>query len=103
MDGKNSSGCRISLLNDNSEPPYHSVRLPSITPSLRSRRSSSTSSPINSPPTPPLVRSDSSDSTAMQTPSPITPEFSFEGLPPQNLVVSPEFSQASFFPMQKEL
>ncbi|KAF2686449.1 hypothetical protein K458DRAFT_298029 [Lentithecium fluviatile CBS 122367] len=101
MDGKNASGRRISLLNDNTQPPQP-VRLSSFTPSLRSRTSSYTSSPVGSPPTPYLVRSDSSDSTTMQTPSPITPEFSFEGLPPQNLA-SPVFSQASFFPTQKEL
>lgn len=103
MDGKNSSGRRISLLNDNPGPLHQSARIPSIAPSLRSRTSSYTSSPVGSPPTPHLVRSDSSDSTAMQsTPSPITPEFAFEGLPPQNLA-SPVFSQASFFPVQKEL
>jgi len=101
MDGKNSSGRRISLLNDCAEP--QPIRLPSLPPSLRSRTSSYTSSPIDSPATPQLVRSDSSDSAAtMQTPSPITPEFGFEGLPPQALN-SPVFSQTSFFPSQKEL
>lgn len=101
MDGKNASGRRISLLNDNTLPPQP-TRLPSFTPSLRSRTSSYASSPAGSPPTPCLVRSDSSDSTTMQTPSPITPEFAFEGLPPQGLA-SPAFSQGSFFPTQKEL
>lgn len=103
MDGKNSSGRRISLLNDNAEPPHQPVRLPSISPSLRSRTSSYTSSPIGSPPTPRLVRSDSSDSAAMQTPSPVTPEFGFEGLPPPQSMASPVFASASFFPAQKEL
>lgn len=102
MDGKNSSGRRISLLNDSPDPPPQLVRLPSITPSLRSRTSSYPSSPDGSPPTPPLVRSDSSDSTAMQTPSPVTPEFGFEGLPPQNMA-SPVFSQTGFFQTHKEL
>lgn len=102
MDGKNSSGRRVSLLNDNPEPPSQPVRLPSLALSLRSRTSSYATSPVSSPPTPPLVRSDSSDSTNMQTPSPITPEFSFEGLPAQGMA-SPVFSHSSFFPTQKEL
>ncbi|ORY13719.1 hypothetical protein BCR34DRAFT_623673 [Clohesyomyces aquaticus] len=97
MDGKNSSGRRISLLNDNPEPPHHPVRLSSY-PS--SRTSSYTSSPVGSPPAPRLVRSDSSDSTDMQTPSPITPDFAFEGL--SQTMDSPDFSQ-TFFPSQKEL
>ncbi|KAF2105840.1 hypothetical protein BDV96DRAFT_655217 [Lophiotrema nucula] len=101
MDGKNSSGRRISLLNDNPASPSHLVRLPSISPSLCSRTSSYTSSPIGSPPTPRLVRSDSSDSTAMQTPSPITPDFNFDGLAGQNMA-SPVFAQANFF-SQKEM
>jgi hypothetical protein len=102
MDGKNSSGRRISLLNENEEAP-NTVRLPSIPPSLRSRTSSYTSSPVGSPQTPQLVRSNSSDSAAMQTPSPITPDFSFEGLPPSQHMASPVFSSHSaFFPPQKE-
>jgi hypothetical protein len=102
MDGKNSSGRRISLLNDSAEPQFL-ARLPSIPPSLRSRTSSYTSSPIGSPATPQLVRSNSTDSAGtMQTPSPITPEFAFEGLPSQGLH-SPVFAQNSFFPSQKEL
>ncbi|KAF2813536.1 uncharacterized protein BDZ99DRAFT_382411, partial [Mytilinidion resinicola] len=97
MDGKNSSGRRISLLNDN-EPPS-SARLPSL--SLRSRTSSYASSP-SSPPTPLLVRSDSSDSAAMQTPSPITPDFSFETMGPSLQMASPVFTQA-FYQPPKEL
>ncbi|KAF2266798.1 hypothetical protein CC78DRAFT_107865 [Lojkania enalia] len=103
MDGKNSCGRRISLLNDNPAPPVQPVRLPSISPSLCSRASSYASSPIGSPPTPQLVRSDSSDSTAMQTPSPITPEFGFEGLAPPQSMASPVFAQSTFFPAQKDL
>lgn len=103
MDGKNSSGRRISLLNDNAEPAYQPVRLPSISPSLRSRTSSYTSSPVNSPPTPRLVRSDSSDSIMMQTPSPITPEFAFDGLPSSHNMASPVFAPSGFFPAQKDL
>ena len=72
-DATNSAGRKISLLND-SEPP-HLVRLPSFTPSLRSRTSSYATSSIGSPPTPRLIRSTSSDSMDMQTPSPITPDF----------------------------
>lgn len=102
MDGKNSSGRRISLLNDSAEPRLP-VRTPSIPPSLRSRTSSYTSSPVGSPATPQLVRSNSTDSAAtMQTPSPITPEFNFDALPPQTLN-SPVFTQNSFFPSQKDL
>ncbi|KAF9740758.1 hypothetical protein PMIN06_003194 [Paraphaeosphaeria minitans] len=102
MDGKNSSGRRISLLNDSAAPQLP-VRTPSIPPSLRSRTSSYTSSPIGSPATPQLVRSNSTDSAAtMQTPSPITPDFTFDGLPPQTLH-SPVFTQNSFFPTQKNL
>ncbi|KAF2003346.1 hypothetical protein P154DRAFT_104148 [Amniculicola lignicola CBS 123094] len=101
MDGKNSCGRRISLLNDNADLPLQPVRLPSASPSLRST-SSYSSSPIGSPPTPRLVRSDSSDSTAMQTPSPITPEFAFDGLLNAHSMASPTF-QTTFFPMQKDL
>ena len=102
MDGKNSSGRRISLLNENEEAS-NTVRLPSMPPSLRSRTSSYASSPVGSPQTPQLVRSDSSDSAAMQTPSPTTPDFSFEGLPPSQHMASPVFSSRSaFFPPQKE-
>ncbi|KAH7388845.1 hypothetical protein BKA66DRAFT_414651 [Pyrenochaeta sp. MPI-SDFR-AT-0127] len=102
LSGKNSTGRRVSLLNDGPEPPHQLVRLPSITPSLQSRTSSYTSSPIGSPPTPRLVRSDSSDSTNMQTPSPITPDFVFEGLSTQGMD-SPVFSQSGFFPQHKDL
>lgn len=96
MDGKNSSGRRVSLLNDSIEAP-HLVRLPSITPSLRSRTSSYTSSPIGSPPTPRLIRSDSSDSLTMQTPSPITPEFAFDSL--SQGLPSPSYAQQQYFDM----
>jgi hypothetical protein len=97
MDGTNSAGRKVSLLNDH-EPPNYLVRLNSgFVPSLRSRTSSYDSSSIGSPPTPQLVRSISSDSTSMQTPSPITPDFAFEGQE------SSDYSQASFFPQQKEM
>ena len=98
MDGKNSSGRRVSLLNDGPEAPTL-IRLPSITPSLRSRTSSYTSSPIGSPPTPRLVRSDSSDSVAMQTPSPITPDFTVDGF--THSMHSPSYSQQQYFDMQQ--
>jgi hypothetical protein len=97
LSGKNSTGRRVSLLNDGPAPPPQLVRFPSITPSLQSRTSSYSSSPIGSPPTPRLVRSDSSDSN-MQTPSPITPDFAFD----QDLN-SPVFSQNGFFAPQKDL
>ncbi|KAF2866691.1 hypothetical protein BDV95DRAFT_504089, partial [Massariosphaeria phaeospora] len=91
MDGKNSSGRRISLLNDNPAPFQPAA------PSLRSRTSSYTSF-ASSPPTPRLVRSDSSDSYTMQTPSPITPEFSFGG-PSMH---SPVFSSGYFSSLAKD-
>lgn len=93
MDGKNSIGRRISLLNDNEGRT--SGRLPSVAPSLHSRTSSYTSVRSLSPPTPQLVRSDSADSGAMQTPSPITPSFSFEGLSVSHKPASPVFSAAA--------
>jgi hypothetical protein len=97
MDGTNSVGRKVSLLNDY-EPPHHLVRLNSFAPSLRSRTLSYDSSSVGSPPTPQLVRSNSSDSTSMQTPSPITPDFGF----PTGGDAT-DFSQASFFPQQKEI
>ena len=101
LSGKNSTGRRVSLLNDGPAPPPQLTRLPSITPSLQSRTSSYTSSPIGSPPTPRLVRSLSSESANMQTPSPITPDFVFEGLPAQGME-SPVFSQSGFFSQQQK-
>ncbi|KAF2094589.1 hypothetical protein NA57DRAFT_80389 [Rhizodiscina lignyota] len=111
MDGRNSFGRRISLLNE-SEGPTHisssrsdsstsgsSNRLPSLPRSTHSRTSSYASTPELSPQTPPLSRSDSSDSRIMQIPSPITPDFSFDApFPPQQQLPSPLFSQKSFFP-----
>ncbi|KAH8731129.1 hypothetical protein GQ44DRAFT_767683 [Phaeosphaeriaceae sp. PMI808] len=95
MDGTNSAGRTVSLLNDH-EPP-RLVRLSSFAPSVRSDASSYDSSPIGSPPTPQLIRSTSSDSTAMQSPSPITPDYAYD-----TSLESPVFSQSSFFPPQKE-
>lgn len=101
MDGKNSTGRRISLLNDADHEARPALnRLPALGSSwalspltTRSRTSSYASS---SPPTPHLVRSDSTDSAAiMQTPSPITPDFLID----QNMG-SPVFSQN--FYAQKE-
>jgi len=96
MDGTNSAGRKISLLNDH-DPPHHLVRLHSYAPSLGSRTSSYTTSnyatsSIGSPPTPQLVRSHSSDSMDNQTPSPITPDFSID-----NSLGSPQFSHSGFF------
>ncbi|KAF2131354.1 hypothetical protein P153DRAFT_364948 [Dothidotthia symphoricarpi CBS 119687] len=98
MDGQDASGRRVSLLNDNPQAPPL-IRLPSISPSLRSRTSSYTSSRVGSPPTPYLVRSNSSDSVeSMQTPSPITPDFNFDS----HGLESPVFAQAGFFSQQKD-
>ena len=102
LSGKNSTGRRVSLLNDGPEPPHQLVRVASITPSLQSRTSSYNSSPRTNPPTPRLVRSDSTDSANMHTPSPITPDFAFEGLPGQGMD-SPGFSHSAFFPQHKDL
>jgi hypothetical protein len=98
MDGTNSAGRKVSLLNDHEhEPPKYLPRLNSFAPSLRSRTSSYDSSSIGSPPTPQLVRSHSSDSNSMETPSPITPEFAFDAQDHS------DFAQTSFFPQQKEI
>ncbi|KAL5116540.1 hypothetical protein ACEQ8H_005536 [Pleosporales sp. CAS-2024a] len=98
MDGTNSAGRKVSLLNDlEPQPPHHLVRLHSLAPSLRSRTSSYDSSAAGSPPTPQLVRTNSSDSTAMQTPSPITPDFAFPSASD-----SADYPHTSFFPQQKD-
>jgi hypothetical protein len=101
MDGKDSAGRKVSLLNDR-EPSHFAVRSSSFASfpfSARSRTSSYVSS-IGSPPTPQLIRSHSSDSTDMQTPSPVTPDFAFdvEGR------ISPALShQSGFFSQQKSM
>ncbi|PSK57873.1 hydrogen peroxide stress regulator 1 [Elsinoe australis] len=90
MDGRNSSGRKVSLLNDCSvqapvAAPYANpvpVKLPSLSASVgtgsRPSRSAS-STPSLSPQTPPLTRSESSDSRAFASPSPLTPQStSFE-------------------------
>lgn len=88
MDGRNSTGSKVSLLNDSSDvaplatkahhqlPPlaaHRSHHHPHHHPRAHSRASSCTSTPSLSPQTPPLVRSDSSDSRVFGTPSPLTP------------------------------
>jgi len=103
MDGRNSFGRRISLLNETSED---SGRAGARHPSLafrHSRTSSYASTPNSSPPTPQLVRSDSSDSSAMnRTPSPVTPSFDFNGIPVAQKPGDPVFSsQAAFFSPQQ--
>lgn len=82
MDGKNSAGRRISLLNEDCAAPAN--HLPSLEPGLRSRTSSYTSSPCLSPQTPQLLRSDSTDSTAMSPPSPGTPNYDFDSQSPHS-------------------
>lgn len=103
LSGKNSTGRKVSLLNDGPPPTPQLVRLPSITPSLpsSSHPSSYTTSPLASPLTPRLVRSDSSESTAMATPSPITPDFAFTL--PTHTLHSPVFSHNVFFSQPKPL
>lgn len=113
MDGKNSIGCRISLLNDSEGPRQisssssrsdrstSSNRLPSLPRSLHSRTSSFASTPVLSPQTPPLTRSDSSDSKIMQIPSPLTPDFTFDAaFPTQHQLPSPLFTQKTSFSPQ---
>ena len=91
MDGRNSTGSKVSLLNDSSDvaplatkaqhqlppPPaqvYYSHHRSHPLPRTHSRTSSRASTtPSLSPQTPPLVRSDSSDSRVFGTPSPLTP------------------------------
>ncbi|EMD01079.1 hypothetical protein BAUCODRAFT_21037 [Baudoinia panamericana UAMH 10762] len=82
MDGRNSSGRKISLLNDRSDvaaayPPK--FQLASLLAHSRASSSSCASTPSLSPQTPQLVRSSSSDSRGFSTPSPLTPSYaSFE-------------------------
>lgn len=88
MDGRNSTGSKVSLLNDSSDvaplstkaqhqlPPlaaHYSHHHPHHHPRTHSRASSCTSTPSLSPQTPHLVRSDSSDSRVFGSPSPVTP------------------------------
>ncbi|KAF4554049.1 Zinc finger C2H2 type-containing protein [Elsinoe fawcettii] len=93
MDGRNSTGRKVSLLNDLCDAPVAAarpnpvpVKLPSLSASLRthsheSARSAS-STPSLSPQTPPLIRSESSDSRAFASPSPLTPQStSFDNQP----------------------
>ncbi|CAK4032073.1 hypothetical protein AC579_3262 [Lecanosticta acicola] len=69
MDGRDSVGRKISLLNDSAPTK---VQLP---PLLHSRTSSCQSTPSLEPETPLLIRSSSSDSRSFSTPSPLTPTF----------------------------
>jgi hypothetical protein len=101
MDGRNSHGSKVSLLNDSSDvaplatKAQHQLPPPAAHYShshhqhhhhhhfqpqqhqqfarTHSRTSSRTSTPSLSPQTPPLTRSDSSDSRVFGTPSPLTP------------------------------
>jgi hypothetical protein len=105
MDGRNSFGRRISLLNEASEVETHlksgrpDARLPSLALAFRHQRTSSyATSPNSSPPTPELVRSDSSDSSNMnRTPSPTTPNFDFNGLVSSKQGSDALFSHQPFF------
>ncbi|QDS74607.1 hypothetical protein FKW77_008565 [Venturia effusa] len=97
MDGRNSFGRRISLLNEASEVESSNLKqLKSGRPedsrhlatssllagrplAFHTRHQSYASSPNSSPPTPELVRSDSSDSSNMNgTPSPTTPNAQYD-------------------------
>lgn len=91
MDGKDSVGRRISLLNEDPSAPAN--RLPSLEPGLglRSRTSSYTSSPCLSPQTPQLSRSVSTDSVMMNSPSPITPGFAYEDAQSPNMPQIPYY------------
>jgi hypothetical protein len=75
MNGRNSIGRRVSLLNDDTEWTRPHVSLP-----FHSRASSfaSAGKAPSDPPTPQLIRSDSTDSGALQrTPSPLTPTSNY--------------------------
>ncbi|KAF2089075.1 hypothetical protein K490DRAFT_55676 [Saccharata proteae CBS 121410] len=100
MDGKDSVGRRISLLNDNADASAPPNRLPSLEPGLRSRTSSYTSTPCLSPQTPQLLRSDSTDSVTMTSPSPVTPTFGFDDAHSPTVAPMPYFMGAPT--MQKE-
>ncbi|KAE9981147.1 hypothetical protein EG328_011822 [Venturia inaequalis] len=94
MDGRNSFGRRISLLNEGSEvkvesclklnrPAFRHLSTSSLqgarTLAFHTRHQSYASSPNSSPPIPELVRSDSSDSSNMNgSPSPTTPNSHFD-------------------------
>lgn len=103
MDGRNSAGRRISLLNDFADraqappppPQPASSKFPSSTSSSSTwfsprhilalpaefNRSYSSSTTASDPPTPILMRSTSTDSAILQrTPSPLTPNLSLERL-----------------------
>ncbi|KAK3110371.1 hypothetical protein LTR53_015406 [Teratosphaeriaceae sp. CCFEE 6253] len=73
MDGRNSSGRTISLLNSDQAGAYlHKTQRPAISTQSQSSSTSRTSTPSPSPQTPyppGLVRSDSSDSTGFRSPS----------------------------------
>jgi len=121
MDGKNSYGRRISLLNEGesewsaSNPagrtshslPFHSRASSFASRSTSSRNlshsstSNTSSKSISGSPTPQLVRSGSSDSTEMQrTPSPLTPDlgFAIEGLAVGQKYADPSTAFASSSP-----
>lgn len=118
MDGRNSSGRRISLLNEGSEVDHclklnrpasrhlaPSSLLDARTLAFHTRPQSYASSP-NSPPLPPtpeLVRSDSSDSSNMNgTPSPTTPDshFDFSSLADSTKQSEALFAHNAFFSPQ---
>ncbi|TID21803.1 hypothetical protein E2P81_ATG05072 [Venturia nashicola] len=116
MDGRNSFGRRISLLNEGSEvenslklnrpAPRHlstSSLLGARTLAFHTRPQSYASSPNSSPPTPELVRSDSSDSSNMNsTPSPTTPssQFDFNSLADPTKQGDALFAHNAFFSPQ---
>jgi transcriptional regulator NrdR family protein len=118
MDGRNCTGRKISLLNQESSDPISRKSQPqhqrprplaahshSTSSSRSSRESSYTSS---SPQTPLLIRSDSQDSRGFATPSPLTP--SYTSFPPpkqhhhhQYYIANPQYAKmddpnASMYP-----
>lgn len=75
MDGRNSIGRKVSLLNDSFAAPAPALaRLPPLSLSISRSPSCASSTPSLSPQTPLLVRSESSDSRGLP-PSPLTPQF----------------------------
>lgn len=109
MDGKNSFGRRVSLLNEGPEveASLKTTRPETLAPSLGAlafRNHSYTSSPNSSPPTPELVRSDSSSvsSTMYHTPSPTTPNFDFNSQANNSKQGDAMFAHTAYFSPQTQ-
>lgn len=96
MDGRNSSGRKVSLLNET-----HEVCRPAavVLPPLSSRTTSgsSISTPCHSPPQ--LIRSNTSDTRSMESASPTTPDFTFDRDAQPQKFESPTGARSSLYPI----